>query len=124
MPLELLLVYAGLFKAVAARFVSDDGGPPLRSTWLRRLLDRHPELSTTFSSGLKCQRALSSNPELSKDYFRKLQPLHPRQGICQSQWGFGRSSRDRGGFGRKVQGCGMTRTDQLNREATTRLQGM
>ena len=64
-----------LFEAVAARLVSDDGGPPLRITWLRRFLNRHPEYSTKFASGLNRQRALSSKPEPIKDYFRKLQTL-------------------------------------------------
>ena len=34
-----------LFKAVAARLVSDDGEPPLGSTWLRKFLNHHPENS-------------------------------------------------------------------------------
>ena len=52
-----------LFKAVAARLVSDDGGPLLGITWLRKFLNRHPEYSTRFASGLNHQRALSSKPE-------------------------------------------------------------
>ena len=64
-----------LFKAVAARLVSDNGGPPLGITWLRKFLNRHPKYSTKFSSGLNRQHALSSKPEPIKDYFRKLQTL-------------------------------------------------
>ena len=64
-----------LFKAMVARLVSDDGGPPLDITWLRKSLNRYPEYSTRFASGLNRQRALSSKPELIKDYFRKLQTL-------------------------------------------------
>ena len=64
-----------LFKAVAARLVSDDGGPPLGITWLRKFLNCHPEYFTKFASGLNRQRALSSKPEPIKDYFRKLQTL-------------------------------------------------
>ena len=63
-----------LFKAVPARLVSDDGGPPLGITWLRRFLNRYLEHSTKFSSGLNRQRALSSKLEPIKDY-RKLQTL-------------------------------------------------
>ena len=64
-----------LFKAVAARLVSDDGGPPLSFTWLRRFLNRHPKQSTKFASGLNYQCTLSSKLEPVKDYFRKLQTL-------------------------------------------------
>ena len=64
-----------LFKDVAARLVLDDGGPPLGITWLRKFLNRHPEYSTRFASGLKHLHVLSSKPEPIKDYFRKLQTL-------------------------------------------------
>ena len=64
-----------LFKAMVVRLVSDDGGPPLGITWLRRFLNRHPEHTMKFSSGLNHQHALSSKPEPIKDYFRKLQTL-------------------------------------------------
>ena len=64
-----------LFKAVAARLVSDDGGPQLGITQLRRFLNRHPEHPTKFASGLNRQRALSSMLEPIKGYFRKLQTL-------------------------------------------------
>ena len=47
-----------LFKATAARLVSEEGGPPLCPTWLRGFLDRYPELSCKFASGLNRQRAL------------------------------------------------------------------
>ena len=63
-----------LFKAVAARLVLDDGGPPLGITWLRRFLNRHPEHSTKFSSGLNRQCALSSKPEPIEGYFRNCRP--------------------------------------------------
>ena len=62
-----------LFKATAARLVSEDEGPPLGSTWLRGFLNRHPELSSKFASGLNRQHALSSKPGPIKDYFQKLQ---------------------------------------------------
>ena len=65
-----------LFKATAARLVSEEEGPPLGSTWLSPFLNRHPELLCKFASGLNCQRALSSKPGLIKDYFQKLQILH------------------------------------------------
>ena len=64
-----------LFKAVAARLVLDDGGPPPGITWLRKFLNRHPEHSTKFASGLNRQHSLSSKPEPIKGYFRKLQTL-------------------------------------------------
>ena len=57
------------------------------------------------------------SPTIGHKAFRRL-------GIRQSQWGFGRSSRDRGSFSRRVQECRKVRKDQLHREATTRLQGM
>ena len=69
------LPHLDLFKAAAARLVSDDGGPPLGITWLREFLNRHPEHSTKFSSGSNHQHALSSKPEPIKDCFRKLQTL-------------------------------------------------
>ena len=64
-----------LFKTMTTRSVSDDGGPPLGITWLRKFLNHHPEHSTKFASGLNRQRALSSKPEPIKDYFQKLQTL-------------------------------------------------
>ena len=51
-----------LFKATAARLVSDKEEPPLGSTWLRGFFNRHPELSSKSASGLDLQRALSSKP--------------------------------------------------------------
>ena len=64
-----------LFKSTVIRLISEEKGPPLGSTWLRGFLNRHPELSSKFASGLNCQRALSSKPESIKDYFQKLQML-------------------------------------------------
>ena len=64
-----------LFKAIAARLVSEEEGPPLGPTWLGGFLNRHPELSSKFASGLNRQRALSSKPGPIKDYFQKLQML-------------------------------------------------
>ena len=65
----------GLFRATAARLISNEGEPPLGSTWLRGFLNHHPELSSKSASGLNLQRALSSKPEPIKDYFQKLQML-------------------------------------------------
>ena len=67
--------HLGLLKAVAARLVSDDGGPSLGITWLRKFLNRHPEHSTKFASGSNRQRAPSSKSAPIKDYLRKLQTL-------------------------------------------------
>ena len=50
-------------KATAIRLVSEEEGPPLGPTWLRGFLNRHPELSSKFASGLNRQRALSSKPD-------------------------------------------------------------
>ena len=57
------------------RLISEEKGPPLGSTWLRGFLNRHPELSSKFASGLNRQRTLSSKPGSIKDYFQKLQML-------------------------------------------------
>ena len=64
-----------LFKAVAARLVLDDGGPPLGITWLRRFLNRQPQHSTKFANRLNRKRAHSSKSEPINDFFRKLQAL-------------------------------------------------
>jgi hypothetical protein len=40
--------------------------------WATRFLNRHPELSARFSQRLDRQRANASDPELVKDYFRKV----------------------------------------------------
>ena len=64
-----------LFKAMAARLISEDEGPPLGSTWSRGFLNCHPELSSKFASGLNHQCALSNKPKPIKDYFQKLQIL-------------------------------------------------
>ena len=76
-----------LFKAMVARLVSDDGGPPLSITWLRKFLNRHPEHTTKISSRLNHQHALSSKPEPVKDYFRKLQAVRG-QLWTQADWGW------------------------------------
>ena len=65
-----------LFKATAARLVSEEEGPPLSSTWLRGFLNHHPELSSKFASGLNHQHTLSSKLGPIKDYFQKLQILY------------------------------------------------
>ena len=64
-----------LFKATAARPVSEEEGPPPGSTWLRGFLNHRPELSSEFASGLNRQRALSSKPEPIQNSFQKVQML-------------------------------------------------
>ena len=68
-----------LIKAVAARLVSGDGGPPLGITWLREFLNSHPEHSTKFASGLNRQRALSDS--LGKSYIVHTHTRETRTGI-------------------------------------------
>ena len=68
-----------LFKATAVKLVSEEEGPPFGPTWLTRFLNRHPELSSKFASGLNRQRALSSKPGPIKDYFRSYRCSFGRQ---------------------------------------------
>jgi len=50
------------------------GQQKLGKHWLKRFLDRNPELASRFSSRLDRQRALASNPVVLRDYFKKVWP--------------------------------------------------
>ena len=51
------------------------GKQKLGKLWLKRFVDRNPELARRFRSRLDCQRALASNPAVLRDYFSKVSTL-------------------------------------------------
>ena len=50
----------------------------LGKNWLTGFLNRHPELSTRYSTNFDKQRALASDPNLIASYFQKLE-IVPRK---------------------------------------------
>jgi len=48
------------------------GQQTLGKHWLKRFLDRNPELASRFSSILDQERELASNPAVLRDYFTKV----------------------------------------------------
>lgn len=53
--------------------------------FISRFLNRHPSLSTKFSSQIHRQRALASNPQLIYQYFNKLQKVITKRNIGDGQ---------------------------------------
>jgi len=51
------------------------GQQTLGKHWLKRFLDRNPELASRVSSRLDRQPALASNPAVLRDYFKKVSLL-------------------------------------------------
>jgi hypothetical protein len=67
-PLRLSLV-----KEMAPYLVKKrEIGRRLRKHWLARFLQRNPELASKFSARLDKQRALISNKDLIRDYYKKV----------------------------------------------------
>ena len=69
-----------LFKSMAdhlaQKHADEDDDPSiaeLGKNWLRGFLNRHPELSTRYSTNFVKQRALASDPEVIASYFQKLE---------------------------------------------------
>jgi hypothetical protein len=66
-------VRLGNLKEMAAYLVGKrEKGRTLGKNWLSRFLARNPQLSSKFSARLDRQRAVTNNPELLKDYFKKV----------------------------------------------------
>ena len=62
-----------LVKQMAEHLIQKRAGQQtLGKHWLKRFLDRNPELASRFSSRLDRQRALASNPAVLRDYFTKV----------------------------------------------------
>ena len=62
-----------LVKQMAAGLIQKRAGEQkLGKHWLKRFLDRNPELASRFSSRLDRQRALASNPAVLRDYSSKV----------------------------------------------------
>lgn len=71
-PLRLSLV-----KEMAAYLVKKrEIGRTLGKHWLDRFLKRNPGIVSKFSARLDRQRALADNPELIKDYFKKVSTIY------------------------------------------------
>ena len=49
-----------------------EGKKIIGKNWISRFLDRHPILSTKFTSRIDCQRAYASNPHIINDHFTKV----------------------------------------------------
>ena len=61
-------------REMALRFIRSHGiqKPILGGGWITRFLDRHPLLVSRFTNRLDKQRAYAENPEILRDFFKKV----------------------------------------------------
>ena len=64
-----------LFKATAEKLFQPNATKTLGQIWLRGFLNRHPAVSSLFSTPLDRQRVFATLPGPIKDYFKKLKAV-------------------------------------------------